>query len=224
MIFKYTEENWAQCLGRLTMQMAREVLAGCWVPVGKLCGIMGLASETAQSSCPRPEGADCCVPSGPGLSRGHLSTFPGTLCPDEPVPRWCTACWPSGKVPRLPVLHAVSPFKHIPEVTELGQWRGCVCALCPRAVYKAVLWASSDRRACSICQPRLPGDSRSLGSTGVALLACPSSEAFFPTVPPPLPKDSGVLKGGHGADVQLQENTASGQAEEPLIWSICDVA
>ena len=106
------------------MQMAGEVLAGCWVPVGKLCGIMGLASGTAQSSCPHPEGAECCVPSGPGLSRGHLSTSPGTLCPDEPVPRWRTACWPLGKVPRLPVLHAVSPFKHIPEVTELGQWWG----------------------------------------------------------------------------------------------------
>lgn len=107
--------------------MAAEVLAGRWVPVGKLCGFMGLASETAQSSCPRPEGADCCVPSGPGLSWGHLSTFPGTLCPDEPVSRWHTACWLPGKVPRLPVLHTASPFKHIPEVTELGQWVSVLC-------------------------------------------------------------------------------------------------
>lgn len=40
------------------MQMAAEVLAGRWVPVGELCGFVGLASETAQSSCPRPEEAD----------------------------------------------------------------------------------------------------------------------------------------------------------------------
>lgn len=76
--------------------------------------------------------------------------------------------------------------------------------------------------ACPLPAP-LAWGFQELGIQGNCPLHLPLGQRLSSPLLPRLPKDPGVLKGGHGADVPLKESKAPGQAEEALIWPVCDM-